>query len=196
MNTLCHRRAPSSNRSTPQTPNHTPLIVCVCIYRYFPEQCKNPICVPGPDAPCTHTVCFPQPRPAIYYIEVFAMLVFTVDYLVRVACVHAVPYRCVDWPMGRLADLLGSDGCAHPSRRRPCLSELIHPHHRLIHPECFVKGYLVRPLFSASINIHTWRSLSRHLPHHPPTIQADHLEPNGLTKTVSYLFSFLNIVDL
>ena len=61
--------------------------------RYFPEDCPSPICVPGPDSPCTHTVCFPQPTPAIYGIEVFSMIVFTVEYLVRVACVHGVPYR-------------------------------------------------------------------------------------------------------
>ncbi len=63
--------------------------------RYHPEDCRHPICVPGPDAPCTHMVCFPQPTTAVYAIEAFSMVVFTIDYLVRVACVHAVPYRWV-----------------------------------------------------------------------------------------------------
>ena len=113
--------------------------------------------MPGPDAPCTHTVCFPQPKPSIYYIEVFSMIVFTLDYLARVACVHAVPYRWVGvfgfvfgglvWFYFRLdrddGAIIGVLFASQRLKMHHCACHHTNDH-RLIHPESYVKGYLVR----------------------------------------------------
>lgn len=65
-------------------------------FKYHPEDCADPVCVPGPTTACSRTICVPQPRPFIQMMETATMVVFTLDYLVRVAIVHAVPARLVN----------------------------------------------------------------------------------------------------
>lgn len=81
----------------------TIVLSCVCYvlgtmshFKYHPEDCAYPVCEPGPTTACSHTICLPQPRPAIHVMETVTMIIFTVEYLVRVAIVHAVPARLVN----------------------------------------------------------------------------------------------------
>jgi len=46
--------------------------------------------------PGCHPVCEPEPNHAVEMAEFFAMALFTIDYLIRLLCVHAVPYRLLD----------------------------------------------------------------------------------------------------
>ncbi len=45
----------------------------------------------------TVTVCHPQEKPAFYQLELWTIVIFTIDYAIRVLTVHAVPreYVCV-----------------------------------------------------------------------------------------------------
>lgn len=47
--------------------------------------------MPGDGAPCTVPVCEPEENPIIWQIEMYTIIIFTVDYLLRVLTVHAVP---------------------------------------------------------------------------------------------------------
>lgn len=47
--------------------------------------------MPGDGSPCTTVVCEPEENPIFWHIEMWTIIVFTVDYLLRVFTVHAVP---------------------------------------------------------------------------------------------------------
>jgi hypothetical protein len=49
------------------------------------------VCVPGDGSPCTTVVCEPEENPIIWEIEKWTIIIFTVDYLLRIFTVHAVP---------------------------------------------------------------------------------------------------------
>lgn len=51
--------------------------------------------MPGDGAPCTTKVCEPQENPILWHIEMWTIIIFTVDYLLRVLTVHAVPAEYV-----------------------------------------------------------------------------------------------------
>lgn len=68
---------------TPSTPQP--------VLRIKPTDCANPVCVPGPGEPCTSVVCEPEENPIFFQIEMWTIIIFTVDYLLRVLTVHAVP---------------------------------------------------------------------------------------------------------
>ena len=57
-----------------------------------PTTCDFPVCVPGtPGAVCTEMVCPPIEKPALWHLEFWTIVIFSIDYLVRVICVHGVP---------------------------------------------------------------------------------------------------------
>lgn len=63
--------------------------------RVIPKSCPKPACVPGPDAPCTEVICAPIENPKLFHIELWTIVIFTIDYLVRMLTVSAVPARCI-----------------------------------------------------------------------------------------------------
>lgn len=63
--------------------------------RIKPTSCPAPVCVPGDGSPCTAPVCEPQENPIIWNIEMYTIIIFTIDYLLRVLTVHAVPSEYV-----------------------------------------------------------------------------------------------------
>lgn len=58
--------------------------------RIKPTDCAVPVCVPG-EGPCTEVVCEPEENPILMQIEMWTIVVFTADYLLRVLTVPFVP---------------------------------------------------------------------------------------------------------
>lgn len=76
-----------------------------------PDNCARPVCVPGtPGAVCTKIVCRPEENATLAQIELWTIVVFTIDYLLRLVSVPAVPVdlvfpRSLEYTMdGRLKD--------------------------------------------------------------------------------------------
>jgi hypothetical protein len=38
-------------------------------------------------------VCVPEPVPLMWHLEAFTIAIFTIDYVLRIALVHAVPQK-------------------------------------------------------------------------------------------------------
>ncbi|EWM27103.1 Ion transport [Nannochloropsis gaditana] len=60
-----------------------------------PTTCADPVCEPGPTTFCTEVVCRPRENRIIWHLELWTIVIFTIDYLLRVFCVPAVPVDLV-----------------------------------------------------------------------------------------------------
>jgi hypothetical protein len=87
---------------------HTPTPTHPHTRRYEPATCLHPACTPGPDSNCTRVICHPIPKPALHRVEEATIGVFTVEYLMRMLTVHAVPQRLI-YPSAFIAGDLGME---------------------------------------------------------------------------------------
>jgi len=58
-------------------------------FRYIPENCEHPVC--SHDGSPQLCVCHPVPKPVLMSIEEGILYLFTIEYLLRVCMVHAIP---------------------------------------------------------------------------------------------------------
>jgi len=61
----------------------------------YPTSCANPICTPGPDTVCPEVVCRPLENRTTWMLELITIIIFTIDYVLRVFCVPPVPVDLV-----------------------------------------------------------------------------------------------------
>lgn len=61
--------------------------------RHQPSSCSNPACDNDPDVCPDSVICEPEPLPALNSTEIFCLVVFTVDYVSRVAISPLMPSR-------------------------------------------------------------------------------------------------------
>lgn len=64
-------------------------------FQYRPSNCAYPVCVPGPNSLCTQVVCKPVQTRPLQVVESVTVAIFSIELLLRLITVHAVPQRCV-----------------------------------------------------------------------------------------------------
>jgi hypothetical protein len=86
-----------------------------------PGHCRDPVCLPGPDSACPESICPPTQIPALFWVEAVTVGIFTIDYVLRLACVHAVPERLIN-PQNYLHQVGGPRALQEPSGLTKTLS--------------------------------------------------------------------------
>ncbi|EWM24405.1 potassium voltage-gated channel subfamily d member 2 [Nannochloropsis gaditana] len=86
-----------------------------------PGHCPDPVCLPGPDSACPESICPPTQIPALFWVEAVTVGIFTIDYVLRLACVHAVPERLIN-PQHYLHQVGGPRALQEPSGLTKTLS--------------------------------------------------------------------------
>lgn len=62
-------------------------------FKYQPQDCEHPVCHGGGHDATSggHCACHPEPKPALMSIEKGIIIIFTLDYALRMLTVHGVP---------------------------------------------------------------------------------------------------------
>ena len=62
-------------------------------FQYSPSSCSDPVCNNDPSLCPNAKVCSPQPLPSFDIIDEFCVIVFTIEYLLRLFTLWAIPCR-------------------------------------------------------------------------------------------------------